>query len=277
MISLWGKPCRQEAWDRQKALPMPTPGTPDCAGEAFGDGRPGVAPVPSRGGAASGKAGGQAGGLLEGSSAATILLTQLGSPALRRGRAWCRHWRVMLEMVIGKKSLLAFLTSNWIRAVEAPQFGGGGHLASQKRGLECCHVWPGSPCPPDRLLSRGVCPIYRYSIVGDKRGVQKRACRISPAFLASSLVPSLRSHISAGSLIWSTRGFPRHPQFRLRMAGMVLEKNFYFRRAFPIQEEELFICWDPSGRPPITKVPRALEAPLSPYLTAREHDCPAFR
>ena len=78
-------------------------------GEAFGDGRPGVAPVPSRGEAASGKAG-QAGGLLEGKLRGDNLVDLLGSS---KGESLVPSLERMLEMVIGKKSLLAFLTSNW--------------------------------------------------------------------------------------------------------------------------------------------------------------------
>ncbi|GAA5571377.1 hypothetical protein Amuc03_02495 [Akkermansia muciniphila] len=53
------------------------------------------------------------------------------------------------------------------------------------------------------------------------------------------------------------------------MAGMVLEKISISAVLFPFREEELFILLGSIRPAPITKVPRALEAPLSPYLTAR--------
>ena len=90
-----------------------------------------------------------------------------------------------------------------------------------------------------------------------------------PDFLASSSVPSLCSHISAGSLIWSTRGFSHAPQFRLRIAGMVLAKMSISAVFFPFREEELFILLGFMRPAPMTKVPKAFDAPLSPYLTAR--------
>ena len=51
-------------------------------------------------------------GCWKGSSAATILLT-CSAPGPPKGESLVPSLERMLEMVIGKKSLLAFLTSNW--------------------------------------------------------------------------------------------------------------------------------------------------------------------
>ena len=93
-------------------------------GEAFGDSRPGVAPVPSRGEAASGKAG-QAGGLLEGKLRGDNLVDLLGSRPSEGGEPGA----VIGEDVgDGNREEIAVgvLDFKLVRAVEAPQFGGGG-------------------------------------------------------------------------------------------------------------------------------------------------------
>ena len=147
-------------------------------GEAFGDSRPGVAPVPSRGEAASGKAG-QAGGLLEGKLRGDNLVDLLGSRSSEGGEPGA---------VIGKdvgdgnreEIAVGVLDFKLVRAVEAPQFGGGGHLASPEKGAGVL------PCLGPVVLALrigsyhgGLAPFYRYSIVGDEIGewtVRLRFC-----------------------------------------------------------------------------------------------------
>ena len=139
-------------------------------GEAFGDGRPGVAPVPSRGEAASGKAG-QAGGLLEGKLRGDNLVDLLGSRPSEGGEPGA----VIGEDVgDGNREEIAVgvLDFKLVRAVEAPQFGGGGHLASPEKGAGVL------PCLGPVVLALrigsyhgGFAPFYRYSIVGDEIGL----------------------------------------------------------------------------------------------------------
>ena len=101
-------------------------------GEAFGDGRPGVAPVPSRGEAASGKAG-QAGGLLEGEFRGDDLVDLLGSRPPEGGEPGAVVGKDVGDGD-GEEVAVGVLDFKLVRAVEAPQFGGGRHLPAPEEG-----------------------------------------------------------------------------------------------------------------------------------------------
>lgn len=221
-------------------------------GEAFGDGRPGVAPVPSRGEAASGKAG-QAGGLLEGSSAATILLT-CSAPGPRRGEPGA---------VIGEdvgdgnqeEITVGVLDFKLVRAVEAP------------RSSEAVGIWPPRkgagvlPCLVIVLalrigsLSTGGLPIYRYSIVGDKRGVQ-RGRAVFARFFSFFIGPFVVFPHFCGKFNLVNKRFSQALWIQVEDGRHGLGEKFLFPPCFSHSgKRNCSFCWDPSGRPPSRRFP----------------------
>lgn len=107
-------------------------------GEALGDGRLGVAPVPSRGEAAACEAG-EAGGLLEGEFRGHDLVDLLGARSAEGGEPGA----VVGEDVgdgDGEEVAVGIFDFKLVGAVEASSSEAVGICPPQKRGLECCHV-----------------------------------------------------------------------------------------------------------------------------------------
>ena len=179
-------------------------------GEALGDGRLGVAPVPSRGEAAACEAG-EAGGLLEGEFRGHDLVDLLGARSAEGGEPGA----VVGEDVgdgDGEEVAVGVFDFKLVGAVEASELGGGGHLPTpeERAGVLPCL---GAVVLAFRVGSdhRRLAPFDRYSVVGDEKSVRIRLAIIALPFLVLFRSGIVFPHVRREFDVFKQRFFPRAP------------------------------------------------------------------